>query len=173
MGTLQQVSLQQVLGDLGTVAENVDAVGRRRDAFGQHPLPEQGVDETRFSGVELSGDHQQEQPVQLFSCLLKTAQVLRGDIRSEPLEGGRQTLQELLLADANFLLALGEDSPTGQQLPDHDHLPISAIRSGLPLHRYQATLLPASGPTRAADSRLSSEGPALAGPFFLCCRFTI
>jgi CspA family cold shock protein len=38
---------------------------------------------------------------------------------------------------------------------------------GLPFRRYQATLLPASGPTRAAETRLSSKGPALSLALFL------
>ena len=42
MGTLQQVGLAELFGHLGPMAENVDAVGGRGDAFGQYPLARAG-----------------------------------------------------------------------------------------------------------------------------------
>ncbi len=47
------------------VAQQVDLVGRRRHALRLERLAEQGVDESRLAGVELAGDDQQEQLVQL------------------------------------------------------------------------------------------------------------
>jgi hypothetical protein len=40
------------------------------------------------------------------------------------------------------------------------------MQPGLLFRRYQGTLLPASGPTRAAESQLLSEGPALSLALF-------
>jgi hypothetical protein len=49
MGALEEERLDRVLGHFGAVAEEVDAIGGRGDALGEHALPEQGVDEAGFA----------------------------------------------------------------------------------------------------------------------------
>ena len=124
VSALEQVRLPEVLGYLGTVAENVDAVGSRSDAFGEDPLAEQGVDEAGLARVELAGDNQQKKTGELPPGLLKTPEILPGYVGTEALEGGGQALEQLLLPSANLLLPLGQDAPAGQQLADHHRPPV-------------------------------------------------
>ena len=76
MGALQQVGLEELLGDLGPVAEEVDPVGGGGDPFREHALAEQGVDEARFAGVELAGHDQEEETGELLARLAEAAEVV-------------------------------------------------------------------------------------------------
>ena len=49
----------------GTVADEVNVRGRRRDAFVEHARAEQGVDERALAGVELADDDEEEELVEL------------------------------------------------------------------------------------------------------------
>ena len=60
IGSQQQKIFQQLRVGLFTIAQNVDAVGRRRNPFGQNPLANQSVDEARFARIKLARDHDQE-----------------------------------------------------------------------------------------------------------------
>ena len=71
------------------VAQQVDPRGGGRDPFVEHLVPEQGVDEGALAGVELAGDDQQKQLVELRGRLLQRRLILRR--RIEP----RQRLAQL------------------------------------------------------------------------------
>jgi hypothetical protein len=146
MGTFQQVCRAEQLRHRGAVAQNVDPVGGGRDALGQDPLAEQGVDEAGFAGVELACDHQEEEPGELLAGLLESAKVVVGNVGAEAFEGGGQALEQLLFPRANLLLPLGQDAPAGQQLADHHGVgPGTAIKPDRSV-RGSDTPPPASDP---------------------------
>ncbi len=119
MGALEQIRLQRPLGDLGAVAQQVDAVGGGGDPLGKHALAEQGIDETRLAGVELAGDHQQEQPGELLGRLLEPLEVGRLHVLSESLQGAREAPQQLLLPGPQILLAVRQERSPPEQPPYH------------------------------------------------------
>ena len=172
VGALQQVRLPELLRHLGAVAENVDPVGGGRDALGQDPLAEQGVDEAGLAGVELAGDHQKKETGELLPGLLKSAQVVGGDVGAEALEGGGQALEQLLLADANLLLPLGQDAPAGQQLADHFEPPgWSSTAAGVAVPALPSYLVASIGAYPGCrSSTVIRRAGAVAGPLFHCCR---
>src|SRR3954466_4107228 len=101
------------------MAEDIDPVGRRRDALRQYPLAQQRVDEAGFSRIKFSGNDQEEQSGELLARLLKAAKVVSGNIRTETLQGSGESLEQLLFPGADLLLPLGQDASAGQQLADH------------------------------------------------------
>ncbi len=109
-----------LLGDLGPVAEEVDPVGGGGDPFGEHALPEQGVDEARLAGVELAGHDEEEEPGELVPRLAEAAEVVGLDVAAEARERRREALEQLLLAAPEILFPLRQDRAAAQQSADHD-----------------------------------------------------
>ena len=97
MGALQAGTPRAAVRYLGSVPQNVDAVGGRSHAFGQYPLPSRALMKLDFPGVELARNHQKKEAAELFPGLLESAQVFGGHVRPEPLQRSRQPLQQLLL----------------------------------------------------------------------------
>ena len=88
--------------------------------FGEHALPEQGVDEARFAGVELAGHDEQEEPGELVPRLAEAAEVVGLDVAAEARERRREALEQLLLPAPEILLPLRQDRAAAQQSADHD-----------------------------------------------------
>jgi hypothetical protein len=101
------------------VTQDVDPVSRGSDALRKHTLAEQRINEAGFAGVELAGHDQKKEPTELLSGLVKPAQVIRRNIGPKTLERGGEALEQLLLPDADILLAFRQDTAPGQQLSDH------------------------------------------------------
>src|SRR3546814_4649336 len=59
------------------------------------PLAEEGVDEAGLAGVELAGDHQQEQPRELLGRLAETLEIGGLNVGAEGLEGAREAPQQI------------------------------------------------------------------------------
>ncbi len=103
---LEQVGLQLALRDVGPPAQQVDTVGGRRDALGQHALAQQRIDEAGLSRIELARHDQQEELVELGARLLEVAEVRGVDVGLERLESSAEPLEQFLLPRAQLLLAL-------------------------------------------------------------------
>ena len=77
-----------------------------RDPLLQQALPQEGVDQGAFAGVELTDDHQQEEFIQLLDGLTQRLPVfVRG---AELHQGDPQIVQELALRFEQFFLLLVE-----------------------------------------------------------------
>ena len=126
----------RVLGHLGAVAEEVDAVGGGRDALGEHPLAEERVDEAGLAGIELAGDHQQEEPRELIGRLAEALEIGGLNVRAEGLQGAREAPQQLLFPGPQVLLAVREERSPPEQPPDHlEIMPVSCRVRGAPPSR--------------------------------------
>ncbi len=119
VGALEQEALELLLRHRGAVAQEVDPVGGRGDAFGEHALAEQRVDEAGLAGVELAGDHQQEEPAELLAGLPEPLQVVGRHVGAEALQRGGQTIEQLAFPGAELLLPLGQDGSAAEQPADH------------------------------------------------------
>src|SRR5690606_24071972 len=74
-------------------------------------LVEEGVDHGRLAGVELAGDHQQEEGLQALAGVLEQRQVLR--VGREGADGGDHLLDDAGRALAQLLLAASQDALRG------------------------------------------------------------
>ena len=121
--------------------------------FRQHPLAEEGVDEARLARVELSRHDEQEEAGELIAGVAEAAEVVGIDIAAEAAQRGGQTLEQLLLARPEVLLALREDRAPSQQSPDHAAPPQGRVDDG---DRASAR----AGRAPAGSQRWSAGGPS-------------
>ena len=80
--------------------QQVDLSRGGRDAFFEHLMPEQRIDERAFSGIELADDHEQEELVELTHRRVEGRLIRRSgaEIRQRLPDGGQQVsrLRELI-----------------------------------------------------------------------------
>ncbi len=108
-----------LLGDLRSVADQVDPVGGGRDPLRQHALAEEGVDEAGLARIEFAGHDEEKEAGELVAGLAEAAQIVGVDVAAEPPERGGEPLEQLLLAGPQVLLPLREDRAASQQSADH------------------------------------------------------
>ncbi len=101
--------LEGFAGDLGAVLDEVDAGGGRGDPLFEDLAAEQGVDEGALAGVELAGDDEEEELVELPGGPLEGLLVLGRGV--EPRQCLPESCHQPAVLGQQLLFLLFEDPP--------------------------------------------------------------
>jgi len=101
--------------ELGAVADQVDAGGGRGDPLLQEPAAQEGVDEGALAGVELAGDDEQEELVELARRALEGRLVLGRGVEAG--ERPAQLGEQPPVLGEQLVLSAVEDAPQHRRGP--------------------------------------------------------